>query len=191
MGTISAGTPTGIAGALRSLDQALEAPPQPDAPMHWWGIVRQRLTGLHDALVSENEQPEDGWLASPRGGTVMRERNMLVQRLRTLRSDVLECPEIEAVRRGRAGARRIRVVAAYTSPVSPPGEHGGVPEWPIGTALKAVAGRDVSRGFESRPLCQDPEPGAARLRAGAGSCPAPAGRRPPPRPGGRGSRAGP
>ncbi len=30
---------------------------------------------------------------------------------------------------------------------------GGVPEWPIGTALKAVAGRDVSRGFESRPLC--------------------------------------
>ena len=30
---------------------------------------------------------------------------------------------------------------------------GGVPEWPIGTALKAVAGSDVSRGFESRPLC--------------------------------------
>ena len=33
---------------------------------------------------------------------------------------------------------------------------GGVPEWPIGTALKAVAGSDVSRGFESRPLCRDP-----------------------------------
>ena len=30
---------------------------------------------------------------------------------------------------------------------------GGVPEWPIGTALKAVAGSDVSHGFESRPLC--------------------------------------
>jgi hypothetical protein len=30
---------------------------------------------------------------------------------------------------------------------------GGVPEWPIGTALKAVAGSNVSRGFESRPLC--------------------------------------
>jgi hypothetical protein len=28
-----------------------------------------------------------------------------------------------------------------------------VPEWPIGTALKAVAGSNVSRGFESRPLC--------------------------------------
>jgi hypothetical protein len=28
-----------------------------------------------------------------------------------------------------------------------------VPERPIGTALKAVAGRNVSRGFESRPLC--------------------------------------
>src|SRR5690606_34603218 len=25
--------------------------------------------------------------------------------------------------------------------------------WPIGTALKAVAGSNVSRGFESRPLC--------------------------------------
>src|SRR5262245_33900689 len=33
-------------------------------------------------------------------------------------------------------------------------DSGGVPEWPIGTALKAVAGRDVSRGFESRPLCR-------------------------------------
>ena len=30
-----------------------------------------------------------------------------------------------------------------------------MPEWPIGTALKAVAGRNVSRGFESRPLCVD------------------------------------
>lgn len=28
-----------------------------------------------------------------------------------------------------------------------------MPEWPIGTALKAVAGSDVSHGFESRPLC--------------------------------------
>ena len=28
-----------------------------------------------------------------------------------------------------------------------------MPEWPNGTALKAVAGSDVSRGFESRPLC--------------------------------------
>jgi hypothetical protein len=28
-----------------------------------------------------------------------------------------------------------------------------VPERPIGSALKALAGSDVSRGFESRPLC--------------------------------------
>lgn len=28
-----------------------------------------------------------------------------------------------------------------------------MPEWPNGTALKAVTGRNVSRGFESRPLC--------------------------------------
>lgn len=42
---------------------------------------------------------------------------------------------------------------------------GGVPEWPNGTALKAVAGSDVSRGFESRPLCvtasSDALPGGA------------------------------
>ena len=31
--------------------------------------------------------------------------------------------------------------------------HGGVPERPIGTALKAVAGR-CHRGFKSRLLCQ-------------------------------------
>lgn len=30
---------------------------------------------------------------------------------------------------------------------------GGVPERPIGSALKALAGSNVSRGFESRPLC--------------------------------------
>lgn len=28
-----------------------------------------------------------------------------------------------------------------------------MPEWPNGTALKAVADRNASRGFESRPLC--------------------------------------
>ena len=43
--------------------------------------------------------------------------------------------------------------ALHSGPV--PQGPGGVPEWPIGTALKAVAGSDVSRGFESRPLCQD------------------------------------
>lgn len=37
--------------------------------------------------------------------------------------------------------------------LSPPGGQGGVPERPNGTALKAVTGRNVSRGFKSRPLC--------------------------------------
>lgn len=36
---------------------------------------------------------------------------------------------------------------------------GGVPEWPNGTALKAVTGRNVSRGFESRPLCLNTDHG--------------------------------
>ena len=70
MGTVSAGTPTGIAGALRSLDQAVEAPPQPDAPLHWWGVVRQRLTGLHDALVSETVARYVAFVALPRSRVI-------------------------------------------------------------------------------------------------------------------------
>src|SRR5918994_5558871 len=67
MSMLSAGTPTGIAGALRSLDQALDATWQ-GTPGNWRGAGRQHLTGLHDALVSDTEQPEDGWQGAPRGG---------------------------------------------------------------------------------------------------------------------------
>ena len=99
MSIISTGSSTGIAGALRNLDQALNAPHQPDVPLSsWWSTVRHHLTGLHDALVSESEQPEDGWLAAPRGGTVLRERSLLLNRLSTLGHDVLNGPEIEALR---------------------------------------------------------------------------------------------
>ena len=99
MSTISAESSTGIAGALRSLDQALNAPTQPDVPLSsWWSTVRHHLTRLHDALVSETEQPEAGWLAAPRGGTVLRERSLLLNRLSTLGHDVLDGPEIEALR---------------------------------------------------------------------------------------------
>jgi hypothetical protein len=98
MTIIPAGTSTGIARALRGLTQALDTPHQPDTPTgSWWGAVREHLTGLHDALVSETEQPEDGWLAA-RGGTILRERNALVHRLSTLGSDLLDSPEIDTVR---------------------------------------------------------------------------------------------
>jgi hypothetical protein len=97
MTSTSAGPSTGIAGALRGLDQALDAPHQPDVSLgNWRWAVRQHLTGLHDALVSDNEQPEDGWLAA-RGGTVLRERNLLVHRLAAL-GHALDSPEIEVVR---------------------------------------------------------------------------------------------
>ena len=93
----STGTSTGISGALRGLAQALDAPDQPDVPPGTWRwSVRQHLSGLHDALVSEDEQPEDGWLAA-RGGTVLRERNLLVHRLAAI-GHALDAPEIEAVR---------------------------------------------------------------------------------------------
>ncbi len=38
-----------------------------------------------------------------------------------------------------------------------------MPEWPIGTALKAVVGGNVNRGFESRPLCSMPNTSKYRL----------------------------
>jgi hypothetical protein len=96
MSVTPAGTSTGIAGALRGLAQALDAPHQPDMSLgNWRWAVRQHLTRLHDALVSEDEQPEDGWLA-PRGGTVLRERNVLVHRLAGL-AHALDAPEIDAV----------------------------------------------------------------------------------------------
>jgi hypothetical protein len=95
---MSTRTSTGIAGALRNLDQALDAPRQPGVPLgNWRWVVRQHLAGLREALVSEMEQPLDGWLAA-RGGTVLRERNALVHRLSKLGPDVLDSPEVEAVR---------------------------------------------------------------------------------------------
>jgi hypothetical protein len=97
MSVTPAGTSTGIVGALRGLAQVLDAPYQPDvSPGSWRWAVRQHLTGLHNALVSDDEQPEDGWLAA-RGGTVLRERNLLVHRLAGL-GHALDVREIEALR---------------------------------------------------------------------------------------------
>jgi len=98
MSAMSIRTSTGIAGALRGLDQALDAPHQPGVPLgNWRWVVRQHLAGLRDALVSETDQPVDGWLAA-RGGNVLRERNALVHRLSSLGPDVLDSPEVDLVR---------------------------------------------------------------------------------------------
>jgi hypothetical protein len=55
------------------------------------------MAGVRDALVSETQQPVDGWLVA-RGGTVVRERNALLSRLTALGTPVLESPEVEQVR---------------------------------------------------------------------------------------------
>jgi hypothetical protein len=52
----------------------------------------------------------------------------------------------------RLSTERSRPSATISVRADPRVRPGGVPEWPIGTALKAVAGSDVSRGFESRLL---------------------------------------
>ena len=166
----------------------------------WRWTVRQRMAAVRDALIDETDHPEDGWLAA-RGGAAPRAQHAARPADRAGPAGAREPrgragpdrPEAAGrrhrpphpaaarprVRRGRARAGRLRVgrspaqATSYTRPrcSAACGRHGGVPEWPIGTALKAVAGRDVSRGFESRPLCSSTDDaqssglGTLRLRA--------------------------
>jgi hypothetical protein len=55
------------------------------------------MAGVRDALVSETQEPVDGWLVA-RGGAAIRERNALLARLTSLGTPVLESPEVEQVR---------------------------------------------------------------------------------------------
>lgn len=92
------GTTTGMPAALKSLALALDAPHRHGVPVgHWRWLVRQRMVGVRDVLVSEGEHVADGWLAA-RGGAVLRERNALLARLSSLGPQVLESPEVERVR---------------------------------------------------------------------------------------------
>lgn len=89
---------TGMSSALQSLSRALDAPHQRGVPVgNWRWVVRQRMASVRDHLVSEGEHPDDGWLAA-RGGAALRERNTLLCRLSALGPQVLESPELGAVR---------------------------------------------------------------------------------------------
>jgi hypothetical protein len=92
------GTTTGLSAALQSLALALDAPRRRGVPVgNWRWVVRQRMAGVRDLLVSEGEHTDDGWLAA-RGGSVLRERNTLLVRLSALGPQVLESPDVESVR---------------------------------------------------------------------------------------------
>jgi hypothetical protein len=94
---------TGMATAVRALEQAIEAPGRDGAAAdavsigNWRWTVRQRMAGVRDALMGEGGDPEDGWLAA-RGGTAFRERNALLGRVSALGPQVLENPDVERVR---------------------------------------------------------------------------------------------
>lgn len=91
------GRPT-LPQALAALDQALDAPRRAGIPLgNWRWVVRQRMTALRDALASESGTSDDGWLAA-RGGSAFRERNQLLGRLGVLGAQVLQTPDVEAIR---------------------------------------------------------------------------------------------
>jgi hypothetical protein len=91
-------TMTGMAAATEALHEALDAPRRSGAPLgSWRWTVRQRMAAVRDELVAAAEQADDGWLAA-RSGTMLRERTALLGRLGVLGPQVLESPDVEAVR---------------------------------------------------------------------------------------------
>ncbi len=84
--------------ALSALQQALDAPRQQGIALgNWRWVVRQRMAAVRDSLISESDDPSEGWLAA-RGGAVLRERNTLLARLAAIGPAVLESTEVEQVR---------------------------------------------------------------------------------------------
>lgn len=76
----------GLLDALRSLERSIVPPPPGVALGNWRWSVRQRLTALRDVLTETDL------------GLALREKSALMARVTTLASDVLERPDLEAVR---------------------------------------------------------------------------------------------
>ncbi len=84
--------------ALANLHEALDAPHGPGPALGTWRwAVRQRMAAVRDVLIAETATHEDEWLAA-RGGTVLRERNVLLTRLSAMGPQVLESQAVEDVR---------------------------------------------------------------------------------------------
>ncbi len=89
---------TGMTAALQGLEQSLDAPRRDGIALgNWRWTVRQRMAAVRDALFGEVGDPDDGWLAA-RGGTAFRERNVLLGRMIEIGPQVLESPDVEAIR---------------------------------------------------------------------------------------------
>ncbi len=89
---------TTMTDALKQLAIANDAPRREGPALgSWRWTVRQRMVAVRDALLEENGESPDGWLAA-RGGTAFRERNALLGRLGELGAQVLEEHDVAVVR---------------------------------------------------------------------------------------------
>lgn len=86
------------ATALADLHRALDAPRGVGASLgSWRWNVRQRMTQVRDLLMLESEHPDEAWL-SARSGTALRDRQALLARVGAMGREVLEGPDVDAVR---------------------------------------------------------------------------------------------
>jgi hypothetical protein len=86
------------ATVMSALHRALDAPPEPGIALgNWRWTIRQRLIDVREVLIRESEHPDDAWLAA-RGTAALRERTALIARMGELGPQVLESPDVTAVR---------------------------------------------------------------------------------------------
>ncbi len=86
------------ATAMNALHRALDVPPEPGIALgNWRWTIRQRLADVREVLIRESEHPDDAWLAA-RGTAALRERTALIARMGELGPQILESPDVDAVR---------------------------------------------------------------------------------------------
>jgi len=85
---------TELEHALIGLRQALEVPRRYRT---WRRLVRHRMASVQAALSTDWVRGGDAWLTAREAG-LLRERDVLVQRLSTLGRSVLDTPDIERLR---------------------------------------------------------------------------------------------
>lgn len=91
---------------LPELDSSLSSTGTPES---WRWQVRRTLVELRDLLATDHSEPDDGWLAA-RGAGVLRERDVLLDRIARLGPRVLQDPSLEEV---RAEVRRLLVDVSH------------------------------------------------------------------------------
>ncbi|MFT4009222.1 MAG: hypothetical protein QM655_04180 [Nocardioidaceae bacterium] len=82
---------TGLDHAIHDLEAALDTSQRQSQLSSWRGIVRQRMTGVHDALTGE-ERCDEAWLVA-RESHLRRERRHLVARVDALSRSSESSPE--------------------------------------------------------------------------------------------------